>query len=115
MLQDLILDKKANVGIIGLGYVGLPLALQIMKKGFPVIGVDINKKRVAQINQGRSFIDDVESRALKNYVQTKKLRATSDYRHLRKCDVIIICIPRPWVRLSSQIITVATPHFITIP
>lgn len=95
MLKDLILSKKATVGIIGLGYVGLPLAIEILKKGFSVIGVDIDKTRVARINQGRSFIDDVESHALKGFVQTKKLRATTDYYRLRKCDIIIICVPTP--------------------
>ncbi len=95
MLKDLILSKKATVGIIGLGYVGLPLAIEILKKGFSVIGVDIDKTRVTRINQGRSFIDDVESHSLKNYVKSKKLRATADYDLLRKCDVVIICVPTP--------------------
>jgi UDP-N-acetyl-D-glucosamine dehydrogenase len=95
MLKDLILSKKATVGIIGLGYVGLPLAIEILKKGFSVIGVDIDRTRIARINKGRSFIDDVESRVLKSFIRNKKLRAAADYKLLRKCDVIIICVPTP--------------------
>lgn len=95
MLKSLIINKKARVGIIGLGYVGLPLAIQILRKGFKVIGVDIDKERVKNINLGRSFIDDVDSKALKKFVTANKLRATTDYLHLKDCDIIIICVPTP--------------------
>jgi len=95
MLKDLILDKKITVGIIGLGYVGLPLAFQIIKNGFKVIGVDIDRNRVNLINRGKSFIDDVDADELKSHVNEGKLLASTSYAVLKKCDVIIICVPTP--------------------
>lgn len=95
MLENLIRERNAKVGIIGLGYVGLPLAIEIAKKGFEVIGVDIHKERISEINKGHSFIDDVTSPVLKKYVQKKKIWATTDYDKLKVCDVILICVPTP--------------------
>ncbi len=95
MLKNLITKKKTMVGIIGLGYVGLPLAIEIANKGLEVIGIDINKKRVIAVNKGDSFISDVDSSELKKLVQREKIKATSDYRQLKFCDVILICVPTP--------------------
>lgn len=95
MLENLIRKKKAKVGIIGLGYVGLPLAIKIAEKGFDVIGVDIHRERVSNINKGRSFINDVTSHVLKKFVNKKKIWATSDYKKLKACDIILICVPTP--------------------
>jgi UDP-N-acetyl-D-glucosamine dehydrogenase len=95
MLETLIKTKKAKIGIVGLGYVGLPLAVEIAAKGFTTIGIDIDHKRVQNINKGISFISDVESSALKKYVNRKLIRATTDQRQLRVCDVILICVPTP--------------------
>ena len=95
MLGNLINKRKAKVGIIGLGYVGLPLAIEIANKGFKVIGVDISKERVSNINKGRSFVNDVDSSSLKKIVQKKKIWATADYRQLKSCDIILICVPTP--------------------
>lgn len=95
MLRNLIQHKKATVGIIGLGYVGLPIAIEIAARGFRVIGVDIDASRVEKINRGQSFISDVESSVLKEYVRNKAIRATTEPRHLRSCDVILICVPTP--------------------
>jgi len=95
MLKNLILKRKAKVGIIGLGYVGLPLAIEILKNGFDVIGVDIDKERVRRINSGDSFIDDISSSELEKFVQKKKIKATTDYHQLKFCDIILICVPTP--------------------
>ncbi len=95
MLRQLVTKGKIKVGIIGLGYVGLPLAVEIALKGFAVIGIDVNKKRVREVNKGNSFISDVDSSELKNLVQKKKIKATDDYRQLKLCDVILICVPTP--------------------
>lgn len=95
MLKNLIKNRKAKVGIIGLGYVGLPLAIRILKAGFKIIGVDIDRKRVRSIYQGHSFIDDVDSKELVEYVKNNKLRATTEYQKLKFCDIIIICVPTP--------------------
>lgn len=95
MLKNLIKTKKARIGIIGLGYVGLPLAIEIAAKGFGIIGIDIDKDRVKNINDGVSFISDVESSTLKKYVSQKLIRATTDQHQLARCDVILICVPTP--------------------
>ncbi|MEO0142753.1 MAG: nucleotide sugar dehydrogenase [candidate division WOR-3 bacterium] len=95
MLEHLIKNRRAKVGIIGLGYVGLPLAIEVLKAGFEVLGVDVDKKRVLSINRGSSYIDDVSSLELTKYIKSKKLQATVDYRKLKTCDIIIICVPTP--------------------
>jgi UDP-N-acetyl-D-glucosamine dehydrogenase len=95
MLKNLIETKKATIGVIGLGYVGLPLAIEIAAKGFKVIGIDIDKNRVRDINKGVSFISDVDSAVLTKYVRQKLIKAVTDKRKLKLCDVILICVPTP--------------------
>lgn len=95
MLKDLIKSKKATVGIVGLGYVGLPIAIETAAKGFKTIGVDIDGDRVKKINRGVSFISDVESSTLKKLVRQKYIKATTDQRQLKHCDIIMICVPTP--------------------
>lgn len=94
-LEALIRTHRAKVGIIGLGYVGLPLAMQIIARGFNVLGVDIDPERVQQLNRGISYIDDVTSRVLRFCLKKKCFRASGDYRQLRTCDIIMICVPTP--------------------
>ena len=95
MLKNLIRTKKARIGVIGLGYVGLPLAIEIAAKGFKITGIDIDESRVRQINKGISFISDVESSTLKKYVEQNLITATTDQRQLARCNVILICVPTP--------------------
>ncbi|MGQ9534886.1 MAG: nucleotide sugar dehydrogenase [bacterium] len=95
MLANFIKTRKARVGIIGLGYVGLPLAVALNRHGFRVIGVDIDKLRVSRINRGESFIDDVDSENIAYYVKRKMLKATTDYKELKNTEIIIICVPTP--------------------
>jgi len=95
MLKKQIKSKKAKVGIIGLGYVGLPLAIEIAAKGFKVIGIDIAQERVESINKGISYISDVESSILSKSTSKNMIKAYTDPRQLRLCDVILICVPTP--------------------
>ena len=95
MLKNLITRRKAKVGVIGLGYVGLPLATEIAKKGFELIGLDIDKDRVAMVNRGISLVNDVDARLFQGLVRKGKITATTDSRQLRQCDVILICVPTP--------------------
>ena len=95
MLKNLIRTKKARIGVIGLGYVGLPLAIEIAAKGFKILGIDIDEHRVKKINNGISFISDVESKVLKKYVKQGLVRATTDQKQLSRCNVILICVPTP--------------------
>jgi UDP-N-acetyl-D-glucosamine dehydrogenase len=95
-LKTKILSKKARIGIIGLGYVGLPLAAEFGRAGFDIVGIDVDKKKVAAINAGRNYIADVDGALLKKLVTNKKFRATSDYKAIRSCDAVLICVPTPF-------------------
>ena len=94
-LEEKIRTKKAKVAIIGLGYVGLPLAVGFAKKGFTVFGLDMDSKRVSQIGEGKSYILDIPSETLEGVVQNKTLRATSEYQDVKEADVVVICVPTP--------------------
>ena len=83
------------VGVVGLGYVGLPLAVEKGKVGFRVLGFDQNPRRVNQVNRGQSYIKDVKEEELKNLTDQLMLRATNDFSYLRDMDVIVICVPTP--------------------
>jgi len=95
LLASKIKMKEANVGIIGLGYVGLPLVKLFLQAGFPVTGFDIDPKKVASLNRGRSYIRHISAQELKAFLAQKKFRATSDFSRLAAMDVIIICVPTP--------------------
>lgn len=90
-----IKDRTARVGIIGLGYVGLPLAAEFGEAGFEVIGFDISKEKVKLINSGKSDIDDVPDSIVKNLVDSKKLLATTDPKLIKNVDTVSICVPTP--------------------
>jgi UDP-N-acetyl-D-glucosamine dehydrogenase len=99
MIKDeiigLIQNKAARVGVIGLGYVGLPLATEFAGRGLKAIGFEVDENKVARINAGESYIGDVDSKIIKDSVAAGRLRATVDFEHLRECDAIIICVPTP--------------------
>ena len=95
MLKDKIIDRSATVGVIGLGYVGLPLAVEKAKAGFKVIGVDIQESKVKMVNEGHNYIGDVVNADLEKIVSDGHLRATVDFDELSNCDVVAICVPTP--------------------
>src|SRR5438067_6824815 len=92
---NLIKDRRARVGVIGLGYVGLPLATEFAGQGLSVVGFEVDEKKAAEINAGRSYIGDVTSDLIRDSVDTGRLRATTDFDFLQECDAIIICVPTP--------------------
>ena len=94
-LNDKIKNRKAVLGVIGLGYVGLPLAVEFGKAGFNVYGIDINKKNVASLKQGKSYISDVPSLNVEQLVKSKAFKPISSYNAIKKLDAIIICVPTP--------------------
>src|SRR5690606_20063121 len=94
-LETLISEKKARIGVIGLGYVGLPLIVEFCLKGFEGIGFEVDEKRTDKVNAGRSYIVDVKSEDLKKCIDDGKLTATTDFSRLSECDVIMICVPTP--------------------
>ncbi len=90
-----ITNKSAHVGVVGLGYVGLPLLVEFAHSGFQAIGFEVDQDKASQINAGTSYIGDVQSSAIKELVDEKKLRATTNFDHLAECDAVIICVPTP--------------------
>ncbi|HCF88616.1 MAG TPA: UDP-N-acetyl-D-glucosamine dehydrogenase [Firmicutes bacterium] len=94
-LKDKIEKHIAKVAVVGLGYVGLPFAVEKGKVGFPVVGIDQNAKRAAKANQGENYIKDVKDEELKDIVAKGKFRATADFAVLSDCDVVVICVPTP--------------------
>jgi UDP-N-acetyl-D-glucosamine dehydrogenase len=95
VLARKIRTRQARIGVIGLGYVGLPLVKLFLTKGFRVTGFDIDPKKVASLNKGRSYIRHISTRELREFLGKKAFRATTDFAGLRLVDVIIICVPTP--------------------
>jgi UDP-N-acetyl-D-glucosamine dehydrogenase len=94
-LLERIHDRSALIGIIGLGYVGLPLAVAFAQAGFKVIGLDLDTKKVALLNDGQSYVSDVPSADVAEIVRQQRFHATADYETLRQADVVSICVPTP--------------------
>jgi len=90
-----IQDKSARIGVIGLGYVGLPLAVDKAIAGYEVIGFDIQQRRVDMVNQGVNYIGDVVDDELRQVVSDGRLRATTDYDEIKNLDIVTICVPTP--------------------
>lgn len=87
--------KPNSVGIVGLGYVGLPLSLQFARSGVTVLGLDIDKAKVAGINSGNSFIKHIENSSLKEQLDAKRFEATTDFARVKEVEAIVICVPTP--------------------
>jgi UDP-N-acetyl-D-glucosamine dehydrogenase len=94
-LLSKIIERRAVIGIIGLGYVGLPLAVEFSRGGFSTIGFEVDKTRIDNINSGASYIPDVPTEMVRSLVEHAKLSATSDFTKLRDVDAVIICVPTP--------------------
>lgn len=117
VLKQKIKDRSVTLGVVGLGYVGLPLAVEKAKAGFHVIGFDIQAQKVDMVNQGHNYIGDVVSSDLEDVVKTGHLKATSDFASVASCDCVCIAVPTPldkhqqpdisYVRASAESIT---PH-----
>ena len=94
-LHQLIKDKKAVVGIIGLGYVGLPLGLHFAQKGINVLGFDVDETKIDQLRRGASYIKHVPADTIKDSIKRKLLDVTFDFTRLNEPDCILICVPTP--------------------
>ncbi|MEC9005442.1 MAG: nucleotide sugar dehydrogenase [Nitrospirota bacterium] len=94
-LLDKIKDHSAVIGVIGLGYVGLPLAVLQTQKEFLVIGMDEDQNKVDQVNKGKSYISDVSDEDLAQAIGSKRLTALTNLNLIEKCDIILICVPTP--------------------
>ncbi len=100
-LRDLIDSREARIGVIGLGYVGLPLALEFAKAGFTVTGLDIDDEKVRSLEDGVSYIEDVPSEDLAAPTAEGRFHATSDFTELARQDVLNICVPTPLTRTKD--------------
>ena len=94
-LNSLISQRSARIGVIGLGYVGLPLVVEFARNGFKAVGFEVDTKKTERINAGESYIGDITSSTVKELVENRALRATTDFDYLKECDAIIICVPTP--------------------
>lgn len=94
-LKEKILNKTATLGVCGLGYVGLPLAVEKAKAGYTVIGFDVQESKVKLVNEGKNYIGDVVDNDLAELVKNGKLKATSNFKDIASCDCVCICVPTP--------------------
>jgi len=95
ILKGKIVSRTARVGVLGLGYVGLPLAVEFARAGFAVTGIDREASKVERLNSGQSYIQDVPDTVLKPLAESGKLHATTDFKVIRELDTINICVPTP--------------------
>jgi len=95
LLTEKIRRKEAKAGVVGLGYVGLPLAVEFARAGFPVTGIDVNQAKVDQVNAGRSYVKDVPDTALAPLTSGGRFRATTDFSVIGELDTVNICVPTP--------------------
>jgi UDP-N-acetyl-D-glucosamine dehydrogenase len=94
-LLEAFVRRKAKIAVIGLGYVGLPLGLAFAERGFPVVGLDVDKRKVASLSEGRSYIQHIPNGRLRSATIAEHFRASGDFDELESSDVVIICVPTP--------------------
>jgi UDP-N-acetyl-D-glucosamine dehydrogenase len=88
-------NRKAKLGVVGLGYVGLPLAVEKAKAGYEVIGFDVQDKKVESVNEGHNYIGDIVDSDLEKLVKEGRLKATTDFSFVKDVDAVSICVPTP--------------------
>ncbi len=96
-LEEKIRKKQAKVGVMGLGYIGLPLAVEFAKRGFSVLGIDNDADRVRQVQEGKSFSPDVSEKELQRQLKDGRLKATWEFKLLSELDCISVCVPTPMI------------------
>jgi UDP-N-acetyl-D-glucosamine dehydrogenase len=100
-LATRIADRSARVAVIGLGYVGLPLAVGFARVGYPTLGLDVDERKLAALNEGRSYIQDVESGDVAAVVNAGRFTASNDYDLLRSVHAVLICVPTPFDAMKA--------------
>src|SRR3954465_14734996 len=95
LLRDKIRSRKARTGVVGLGYVGLPLAVELARSGFHATGIDLDERKIKAIKEGRSYIPDVTTADVMAFTKAGKLDATTDFAIVEELDTINICVPTP--------------------
>ena len=94
-LRTKLQQRNATAAVIGLGYVGLPLALEIASAGFNVVGIDLDQNKISRLKEGKSYIGDVSDKAIAGAIQTGRFTPTADFSALRDVDTVSICVPTP--------------------
>lgn len=94
-LHEKIKNKNAVMAVIGLGYVGLPLAVEISKSGYKTIGLELDKEKVNKINEGINYIKDIDNDIFEDIITSRMMTATSDFKEIAKADVVCIAVPTP--------------------
>jgi len=107
-LKHRITNKSAKIGVIGLGYVGLPLAMEFAKNGYHVTGIEKDEERVQKINEGNNYIKDVDESELQSVVSSLNLKAAADYSIISDLDAVCICVPTPLSKLKDPDISYIT-------
>lgn len=100
-LVEKLKDRTATVGVVGMGYVGLPLTRTFCDAGFRCVGFDVDPQKINKLNKGVSYIEHIPSAFLKEVVKKKRFRATTRFSELAKCDAIVICVPTPLTRMRE--------------
>ena len=88
-------DHTATIGIVGLGYVGLPLALRYLEVGYPVLGLDVDQSKVDQLQAGQSYIKHIPAEPIRENIQSGNLQCSTDFARAREADALILCVPTP--------------------
>ena len=104
-LYEKIKNKTAKVGVLGLGYVGLPLAVEKAKVGYKVLGFDVQKEKIDKVNRGENYIGDILDEDLKTLVENGHLKATNNFDRLAEMDVVTICVPTPLNKFKQPDLT----------
>ncbi|MDP4219443.1 MAG: nucleotide sugar dehydrogenase [Bacteroidota bacterium] len=95
-LEEKLRSKKAKIGVVGLGYVGLPLAVEFARKGFVTVGIDLDKRKIDSLAAGKNYIQDIRDEEVSEVLANGKFRAQADYSNTGDLDVIYICVPTPF-------------------
>ncbi|MFX0203271.1 MAG: hypothetical protein ACFFCW_44775 [Candidatus Hodarchaeota archaeon] len=107
MVKDTLLRKitghSARLSVIGLGYVGLPLAVEFSRAGLKVLGIDTDPQRVRMVNDGKYYLRNIQSNELSSLVVGGRVRASTHYHHIRDLDCINICVPTPLLKTNLSI------------
>ena len=94
-LQSKIENKTATIAIVGMGYVGLPLAVAVFDAGFPVIGFDVDEKKIEHLNNGTPYLEHLGSNFAQDFVDSERFVGTTDAAYLVNADIISLCVPTP--------------------
>lgn len=105
ILKEKIQNREAKVGIIGMGYVGIPLTLTFLNSGFTLLGFDIDQNKVSSLNRGESYIKQYPAELFSQYLKEGKFSATSDFKRLAEVDCILICVPTPLTKMREPDLT----------